>query len=424
MERPVMKKLLHARLKQKDWEYKAQRYMPVFDRVEERRPATEPYLSVIVISYRLHPNTIVSFQELSRQKELVPFELIFVDNGGQPEEFAPLKPYVDCYVRLHQNTGVCISRNIGAVFSRAPLLLFLEDDGIPDPELIVSHLLLHQCYDIVTLRGIYLPCTNEQGELQSPNYYLGARSFPWYVSLEGNFSIASQLFFQAGGWNDNLFFGVEGLDLSLRLLQIEPDKRKYMYSPIPVIYHNFYRGDRHFAEKHRKQMEALRAVRQRFPGLDRHLAEWRDYFQQEQALHRTGSESWSAMEQLRERIFVRNRVKIDLLRGNAFSIHDEEGIRLLHLRLRKEGRHCAIFGAGELGALAWKVLSRQGVPVSCFYDNDPAKKGLTVGNVEVRHASEIRPEDFIVIASVWAPDIAKQLVSLGFREGDDFVVMR
>lgn len=411
-------------LDRKKWDFKHPRYDHLFAYAEERDKTKEPNLSVIVVSWRLHPVTLASMQELDRQRERHNFELIFVDNGGQPGEFDCLKPYVDCYIRLNQNTGVCVSRNIGAVFSRAPLLLFLEDDGIPDPDLIEAHLMLHQYYDILALRGVYLPRSDEQGVVQSPNYYLGGRSFPWYISLEGNFSVAAEPFFQAGGWNDDLFFGVEGLDLSMRLLEIEPDKRKYIYSPVPVIYHDFYRGERHFSDKHRKQMEALRSVQQRFPDVHLHLAEWRDYFQQEQLLLRTGSGSLNALDQLWKRIMTRNQRKIEQLRRNIVPLDDEEEIHRLRLRLEAQSRHCAIFGAGELGALAWKVLSRQGVPVSCFYDNDPAKKGLTVGNVEVRHASEIRPEDFIVIASVWAPDIAKQLVSLGFREGDDFVVMR
>ena len=46
-------------------------------------------------------------------------------------EMAAVRPWVDIVVTLNTNTGAYLSRNIGAVFANAPILLFVDDDAMP-----------------------------------------------------------------------------------------------------------------------------------------------------------------------------------------------------------------------------------------------------------------------------------------------------
>ena len=157
-----------------------------------------PNISVIVISWRLHPDNVKSFQVLEKQRDQN-FELIFVNNGADDKEFEPLRPFIDKYIKLNKNTGAYLARNIGAVFAEAPILLFLEDDCIPESNLIKVHLNLFQEYEIIACRGVCIPKSNNVLNKLAKHYYLGDKSFPIFADLEGNTSYF-YIFYQAGGW--------------------------------------------------------------------------------------------------------------------------------------------------------------------------------------------------------------------------------
>lgn len=62
-----------------------------------------------------------------------------------------------------------------------------------------------------------------------------------------------QLFFAVGGWDDEIIFGGGGIDLAFRLLQVESDRRKQIYSPVPIVYHDYAANEEHLALKHKKE---------------------------------------------------------------------------------------------------------------------------------------------------------------------------
>ncbi|MFW9930066.1 MAG: glycosyltransferase, partial [Candidatus Thorarchaeota archaeon] len=229
---------LKEKLHEKGWDSKYDLYKPDFNSVEYKRIVDSPNISVIVISWRLHPDTIKNFHVLEGQRDKN-FELIFVNNGADEKEFSQIENYVDTYVKLNKNTGAYLARNIGAVFGKASILLFLEDDGIPCDNIIEAHLNAHAKYDIIALRGVYLPKTSNPLNKIAAHYYLGDKPRSIFADLEGNSSYNAEIFFKAGGWDDNIYFGGGGVDLSIRLLKLDNDKRKQIYSPAPVLYHDY-----------------------------------------------------------------------------------------------------------------------------------------------------------------------------------------
>ncbi|WP_035244631.1 glycosyltransferase [Desulfonatronovibrio hydrogenovorans] len=246
----LTKALLHI-----NWTNKHKSYSDYFDFIQETKTVTSPKISIIVISWKFHPDTIKNFQILEKQRNQN-FELIFVDNGGKPGEFDELKPYIDTYVRLNTNTGAYLARNIGAIFSKAPILFFLDDDGIPAENIVKAHLDAHEKYDVIAVRGVCRPKTSNPLSEIAKHYYLGQYPFPKYCNLEGNVSFLSKPFFKVQGWDDNIQFGHGGIDLSYRLLQTEPDMTKQIYSPDPVIYHDFASNESHLKNKLQKQQKA------------------------------------------------------------------------------------------------------------------------------------------------------------------------
>lgn len=76
----------------------------------------------------------------------------------------------------------------------------------------------------------------------------------------------------------------------------------------------------------------------------------------------------------------------------------------------------AIYGAGGRGRAVARRLLSQGVAVECFFDGDPAKRGLRIDGLEVLGREDLRgrPELPVLIASFWREDILFELREGGF----------
>ncbi len=86
-------------------------------------------------------SNIKSFQFLERQRNQN-FELMFGDHGANEGEFNDLKPFVDTYIKLNQNTGAYLARNIGAVFAKAPII-FSSRMMVFLKKIYLKHILMH-----------------------------------------------------------------------------------------------------------------------------------------------------------------------------------------------------------------------------------------------------------------------------------------
>lgn len=277
LEKEENRQALLPKLKTKNWESKFALYRDVFEYYTELRNQKSPSISVIVISWRLHPDNLKSFKILEEQRDQN-FELIFVDNGAAPDEFEPLKPYIDTYVRLNTNTGAYLARNVGALFAQAPILFFLEDDGIPADNLIKAHREAFAKYDVIAVRGVYhfKNSANPFNKL-AHHYYLGDLPYPRYSDLEGNASYRAENFFAVGGWDDEIIFGGGGIELAIRLMSSEPDMQKQIYSPEPVIYHDYVTDEAHLQAKRKKQNKSFARLRKKHPIFDSFQHAWNRY---------------------------------------------------------------------------------------------------------------------------------------------------
>ena len=263
-------------LKKINWQEKQKDYLSVYERYEVLNKINSPIISIIVISWRLHPDNLKSFEILAKQRNQN-FELIFVNNGASKSEFAPLMPYIDKYIKLNTNTGAYLARNIGSIFAESPILFFLEDDGIPEEDIIKKHLEVYDKYEIIAARGVYKFKTNNPVNKGVCHYFLGDNPFPIYADLEGNTTYKADPFYKVGGWDDDIRFGGGGVDLSIRLLQVEPERRKQIYTPGPVIYHDYAKDKEHLAHKLGKQKKSRERLLTIHPNWDEFLVSWRKF---------------------------------------------------------------------------------------------------------------------------------------------------
>jgi len=249
-------KELDAALAKQGWSSKAPLYRPVFQSVERCRTVHNARASAIVISHRSHLDTAACLAAL-KATDADQFELIFVSNGAPEVDASSIQQHVDIYVRLNINTGAYLARNVGALFASAPILVFVEDDCIPYPDLLSAHVEAYEKFDCISVRGVYEPKTDNPLNMLAAHYDLGNRTFPQYVVAEGNASYRSHAFYAVGGWDDQIRFGGGGTDLALRLLKIVPDMRRQIYYPRARIRHDYAVDNRHLQRKRRLQEQSF-----------------------------------------------------------------------------------------------------------------------------------------------------------------------
>lgn len=96
-------------------------------------------------------------------------------------------------------------------------------------------------------------------------------------------------------------------------------------------------------------------------------------------------------------------------------------IKIFYKSLRKK---IIIFGAGSGIKAVLELMKSLEIPVSYIVDNDPKKKGIQIDGIEVKEPAELLLEDkdcvFIMISSIFAPQIKKQLEEMGFIENVHF----
>ncbi|WP_342594594.1 CDC27 family protein [Salinicola lusitanus] len=243
---------LRNRLARVKWEHKGPLYDYWLSQENVRNHRTEFDISAIIIANRFKPEIVKNLSKL-REEGGNKLQIVFVNNGCPDEEFKDIEPWVDTWLKTSGNAGAYLARNIGALYSEAPILLFVDDDGIPEPGFIDSHIRAHEKWDIVSLRGVY----HQPSGLTGPSHYYPCdKPLPAPPELEGNASFSAKPFFEIGGWGDYILFGHGGVDISYRLIQAGYSARKQAYDPGPVLIHEYLRGQDHAKEKIRKQADS------------------------------------------------------------------------------------------------------------------------------------------------------------------------
>ncbi len=275
--------VLKMALINRGWSSKLDLYKKTFKSFENFRELSSPKISVVVISVSYNDDILFSMKKLRLQQRETT-EIIYVINGGAEETFKPLLPYVDKLIVLTENTGAYVGRNIGSLFSNSPVVLFMDDDAIPDSRFIEAHVDAHRRYDSICVRGVVLPKTNNPLNDLAKHYYRGDNPFPTFSDVEGNSSYNSRIFFQSGGWDDEIRFGNGGAEFSRRLIEFEPDLRKQIYVPDAIIYHDYSSGEDHLQAKRKKQAAGKAHLRNKYPDIDRFLATWGPLFNKSEFL--------------------------------------------------------------------------------------------------------------------------------------------
>jgi GT2 family glycosyltransferase len=208
-----------------------------------------PYVSIIIPTYNRLPRLKRVLAALERQTiPLDQFEVIVVSDGstdGTTEYLANIETPLRLVPLMQSNRGVAAARNHGVERASGELLLFLDDDVVPVPELVAEHLraLAEHAGEVVVLGPMLTPedgafppwvcweqamLERQYEDMTMGRYAPTARQF-----YTGNTSLARRHVVAAGGF-DERFRRAEDVELAYRLAE---RGLRFVFRPAAASYH-------------------------------------------------------------------------------------------------------------------------------------------------------------------------------------------
>lgn len=221
-------------------------------------------LSVVIPTYKRHEVLFKTAEQILKQSKDFK-ELIIVDQFGRPDEGLNLLHKQDKqkkirYFNLHK-TGISVSKNFGLSKATGDIVLFIDDDIVPEKDLIKNHLLCYRDPQVIGVAGRI----DEPWAAETDTQLTGRvdRSLARFIknfaktplqevdfASGANMSFRREAINKIGGFDENFNKGIgfEELDLSLRLKRVV--KKRIIYQPKAGVFHlHFINGGTRLADK-------------------------------------------------------------------------------------------------------------------------------------------------------------------------------
>jgi GT2 family glycosyltransferase len=219
------------------WQVAGGRWQEPSSATCDLRPATcDPRISVIVTTHRRPESLRRCLDALARQQpDTPPFEVIVANDAPEPlAEVVEGARVIDT-----GRVGTAAARNAGAVAARGDLLVFLDDDLVPEPDLLARHFEAHNDPEDRVVIGYCAPKPRHDNLASFgaaawwEDHYRALRdsaSLTFMDVLSGNMSVRRATFRHVGGFDPELSrredweWGIRVLESGVRVVY-EPDAR-------------------------------------------------------------------------------------------------------------------------------------------------------------------------------------------------------
>ena len=244
---------------------KQEEYQQYISRLHDARKDLEPEGSIVIGIYNTD-DAILELLSSLKEQSVKSFEIIIINNGKIPRKIIDLllkEPIL--YIENTRNS-ISLARNIGAVYARSDIVIFLDDDCLAHTQLVQAHIEMYANPAILTVQGrVVAKRAPFYSHFQS-HYDLGPAVVPAFIGLEGNSSLRKSVLENVGGFDPELF-GAEGLELSYRIVEHYKRPEALVYSPDPLIYHDFAAGVFDYLEKCYRQPKMRKRIANKFPHI-------------------------------------------------------------------------------------------------------------------------------------------------------------
>lgn len=194
-----------------------------------------PEISVILTTHNrapLLPRVLEGFRAQRLQPDR--YELLVVDDGSSDSTTAVLDGYrskLPMQVVRQNAAGLAAAKNLGVFMSRSPILLFVDDDDVPSPNLLMAHLSGHINYpergaiilghtalapEIASL-PLMRHVTGAGGQLFHQGWMQAGQRLTFREFWGGRSSAKRALLVEFGVFNPIFRFGCEDIELAWRL---------------------------------------------------------------------------------------------------------------------------------------------------------------------------------------------------------------
>lgn len=202
---------------------------------------TFPLMSVLIVTWNRREDVLETVRAVYEQS-YKNFEIVVVDNGSVDGTVNALRltyPAVKI-VELDRNIGISAGRNAGIKVATGDIILCLDSDASPSVDALTNIVRKFQsASEVGVINSKIVDATtrqigaagwvySEKGKIDQDSEFLS------YSFSEGGAAIRREVFDQVGLFWDRLFFGSEGTELSLRVLDAG---YKILYYPSSLVYH-------------------------------------------------------------------------------------------------------------------------------------------------------------------------------------------
>lgn len=208
-----------------------------------------PRVSVILPTYNRQDRLKRVLAGLEKQSyPLNDFEVVVVSDGssdGTDDYLRTLETPLQLIPLFQPNQGVAATRNNGLRRATGDVVLFIDDDVVPSPKLIIEHLAWHEQYgqNVVVMGPMLTPddfdmapwvqweqamLMKQYDDMIKGRWEPTARQF-----YTGNTSLARRHILQAGGF-DASFRRAEDVELAYRLAN---QGLRFLFNPKAIGYH-------------------------------------------------------------------------------------------------------------------------------------------------------------------------------------------
>jgi GT2 family glycosyltransferase len=123
--------------------------------IKEERAIEAEFVSIIVPTFNGERRISACLHALSRQITRREFEILVVDDGSTDSTAAVVKRFAGVRLIRQANAGPAAARNRGAREARGSILLFTDDDCIPEPNWMDAMLAPFGDPEVVGAKGVY-----------------------------------------------------------------------------------------------------------------------------------------------------------------------------------------------------------------------------------------------------------------------------
>lgn len=209
--------------------------------------AAAPTVSVVIPTFNRLTQLRRALDGLARQSGTDRFDVVVVSDGstdGTDEWLRSGDVPLDVTVRTQANRGPAAARNTGVDACAGELVLFVDDDVVPDPGLVAAHLRHHDGADDRVVIGpmntpsdVELSAWTRWEQRKLDRQYEALTAGRWPVTprqfYTGNASVARRHIQAAGGF-DPRFRRAEDVELAYRLAD---RGLQFAFAPDAVVVH-------------------------------------------------------------------------------------------------------------------------------------------------------------------------------------------